>query len=305
MRPASRQAGLDSATAAEDGLEHVRALLGLADPTDPAQARAIGDIIENAARARQPLPTVKEVRARLRTRTPTDEPPTMAEYLPAWLDGRLRLSTGTRRSYDGHIKHWLVPQLGPIRIDRLTRAHLKGLLAAIEERNELVRHARASGNKELLAAVKGHKTVGPATVERIRATLRKALNDAIRDDLLTANPATHPELPDVDRPKPILWTPTRVAHWKATGQIPGPVMVWTPPLIGQFSTPPPMTASTPCSTSTSYAASAAAKGSGCTGPKPTSTPTSQPSPCCGRSSNTAGRPRSPGPRRRTPSAPSH
>ncbi|MEU2864069.1 hypothetical protein ACIQWL_48725 [Streptomyces mirabilis] len=36
------------------------------------------------------------------------------------------------------------------------------------------------------------------------------------------------ELAAVTRPKPLVWTPERVAHWKKTGEKPGPVMVWTP-----------------------------------------------------------------------------
>ncbi|MCX4617006.1 MULTISPECIES: hypothetical protein [Streptomyces] len=42
------------------------------------------------------------------------------------------------------------------------------------------------------------------------------------------------ELPAVTRPKPLVWTPERVAHWKKTGEKPGPVMVWTPEQTGQF-----------------------------------------------------------------------
>ncbi|WP_328508571.1 hypothetical protein OG981_03085 [Streptomyces mirabilis] len=42
------------------------------------------------------------------------------------------------------------------------------------------------------------------------------------------------ELPAVTRPKPLVRTPERVAHWKKTGEKPGPVMVWTPEQTGQF-----------------------------------------------------------------------
>ncbi|MFE2034238.1 tyrosine-type recombinase/integrase [Streptomyces scopuliridis] len=42
------------------------------------------------------------------------------------------------------------------------------------------------------------------------------------------------ELPAVTRPKPLVWTPERVKHWKRTGEKPGPVMVWTPQLTGEF-----------------------------------------------------------------------
>ncbi len=79
------------------------------------------------------------------------------------------------------------------------------------------------------------RLVGPATLHRIRATLRKkALNDAIRQQLIGANPAVHVELPSGRRPKPIVWTDEHVARWAQTGQIPSAVMVWTPEQTGRF-----------------------------------------------------------------------
>jgi len=82
--------------------------------------------------------------------------------------------------------------------------------------------------------VRGLRPVAPATLHRIRATLRKALNDAIRHGLITTNPATHLELPAGRRPRPVVWTPQRVTRWQATGTLPSPVMVWTPQHTGAF-----------------------------------------------------------------------
>jgi hypothetical protein len=61
-----------------------------------------------------------------------------------------------------------------------------------------------------------------------------ALNDAIRQELLSVNVAKWVEMPPAVRPRAQAWTPERVAHWKATGQVPSPVMVWTPEQTGQF-----------------------------------------------------------------------
>ncbi|QUQ68247.1 integrase family protein [Kutzneria sp. CA-103260] len=71
-------------------------------------------------------------------------------------------------------------------------------------------------------------------MHRIRATLRKALNDAIPQGLITVNPACHVELPPARRPKPLVWTRARVQWWRETGQIPSSVMVWTPEQAGRF-----------------------------------------------------------------------
>src|SRR2546430_7451547 len=69
----------------------------------------------------------------------------------------------------------------------------------------------------------------------VRATLRKALNDAIRSHrLIEFNPAAHVELPSGKRPKAKVWTAAAVAAWQATGARPSPVMVWTPAQAGAF-----------------------------------------------------------------------
>ncbi len=229
-----RRTGYPNSTAAQAALDHVRALLALADPTDPDQQTLIGDIIEEATRIRQPPPSVQELRARLHTGNPAAAPPTLADYLPGWLASRRALAEGTRRFYEANIRLYLIPHLGPVRIDRLRLAHLTDMIDAIEARNTLVRAARASNDQDKKAAVRGLRVIGAATLQRIRATLRKALNDAIRQNLTTANPATHLELPSGRRPRPQLWTAERVVRWQATGHVPSAVMVWTPQQTGRF-----------------------------------------------------------------------
>ncbi len=229
-----RRVGFDSAAAAQAALDHVQALLTLADPFDPDQAILIGDVIHDATSNRSPLPSVAEMGTRLRTGNPATAPPTIADYLPGWLAGRRNLAEGTRRAYDAHIRLHLIPNLGPVRLDRLRLAHLNDMIDAIADRNQLIRASRTSSDPAQRAAVRGMRPVGPTTLHRIRATLRKALNDAIRHGLIAANPATHLELPAGRRPRPVVWTPERVTRWQATGAVPSPVMVWTPEHTGAF-----------------------------------------------------------------------
>jgi integrase len=66
----------------------------------------------------------------------------------------------------------------------------------------------------------------PSTLHRIRATLRSALNAAIREGLLRDNPARHIELPSPRRPHAQVWTKPRVDAWRTTGQRHA-VAVWT------------------------------------------------------------------------------
>jgi len=67
------------------------------------------------------------------------------------------------------------------------------------------------------------------------AVLHAALNGAIRRGLITSNPAHWVELPAGRRPKAVVWTEPRVAHWRATGIRP-PVAVWTPTHTAAFLT---------------------------------------------------------------------
>jgi hypothetical protein len=49
--------------------------------------------------------------------------------------------------------------------------------------------------------------VTPATLHRIHATLRAALNTAVRAGIITTNPGRYPEPPTAARPHPQVWTP--------------------------------------------------------------------------------------------------
>jgi len=57
-----------------------------------------------------------------------------------------------------------------------------------------------------------------STLHSIRCTLRAALNAAIREGLLTDNPARWVELPTHRRPHAVVWTHARVAAWQAAGR---------------------------------------------------------------------------------------
>ena len=78
----------------------------------------------------------------------------------------------TRRSYQHHLDTYLLPCIGNIPLAMLTAADLRVMFTAI------VRRRRAAGGP-----------LSPATLARIRATLRAALNAAIREGLISVNPA--------------------------------------------------------------------------------------------------------------------
>ncbi|MEV5828005.1 hypothetical protein AB0L25_20825 [Spirillospora sp. NPDC052242] len=71
------------------------------------------------------------------------------------------------------------------------------------------------------------RVIRQATLNRIRATLRSALNAALRDGLITENPAALLVLPTARRPRAVVWTAARVEHCERTRECPA-VAVWPP-----------------------------------------------------------------------------
>jgi integrase len=141
---------------------------------------------------------------------------TVARWLRYWLTTRTSIRPSTLRSYTEHVERHLIPQLGAIRLGELTGRHITAMFAALAATD--TRYGRPPT---------------PATLHRIRATLRSALNAAIRDGLLRDNPARFIELPTPRRPQPQVWTRHRVQAWQHDGQRPS-VAVWTAQQLATF-----------------------------------------------------------------------
>lgn len=109
----------------------------------------------------------------------------MTAYLRGWLvDKQVSLRATTRKEYRRHVEVYLVPHLGTTRLRDL-RPH---------QVSEVLRTLIASG-------------LGVTTVRRVHATLRSALSDAVRAELILSNPATHATAPRHQRPKISPWEP--------------------------------------------------------------------------------------------------
>ncbi len=107
--------------------------------------------------------------------------------------------------------------------------------AAVDELKSLKGRQRRRAARAAIAEMPPfRRPVRPTSRRHIRATLRAALNDAIRKGLITFNSAAHVEIDSVRRPKGLVWTEDRIAQWQATGRKPSPVMVWTPAQTGAF-----------------------------------------------------------------------
>ena len=132
-----------------------------------------------------------------------------AQWLQLWLDTRLGPGKSTMRSYRQHVRNYLIPHLGATLLRELTNARVQAMFTSI------IRTHGAAGTP---------LTAG--TLQRIHATLRAALNAAVRSGLLDRNPARYVELPPHRRPHAVVWTPPRIAQWRTIGERPA-VAVWT------------------------------------------------------------------------------
>ena len=141
---------------------------------------------------------------------------TVQRWLAHWLNTNPRIRPATRASYEAHVRVHLSPILGRSRLDELTPPMVQAAFTRIA--------ATKTRTGQLLS---------PATVRRVHATLRAALNAALRDGLIATNPAWHTRLPLAQPVRPEVWTPGRVAIWQATGEHPT-VAVWTPDQLAAF-----------------------------------------------------------------------
>ena len=105
-----------------------------------------------------------------------DENQTVGEYITQWLSDSAKhtVKATTYRTYESQIRNHIVPALGKLKLSRLTPAHLQALYAA-----------KLRGGKK------------PAGVRQMHAILHKALEQAVRFNLIPTNPASKVDPPKV------------------------------------------------------------------------------------------------------------
>jgi integrase len=152
---------------------------------------------------------------------------TTGEWLEHWLAQKSapggisaagkKIASTTTRNYRSHLDLYLLPALGHIPLVELRARDI----------SEMFDQIAAAGNRS-------RRPLGASSTRRLFATLRAALNVAVKRQQLDRNPAAHLELPAAPRPKALVWTADREARWRRTGKRPSPVMVWTPEQTGHF-----------------------------------------------------------------------
>lgn len=119
---------------------------------------------------------------------------TVGDYLATWITGKQALKRSTQSHYRDAIRLYLRPNLGEIPLIDLRAHHLDQMYATLTH------------------GVRG-KPLSPASIRRIHACLRSALNTAVKRRLLTHNPALHVELPPERPRRPEPWTSQDCRHF--------------------------------------------------------------------------------------------
>ncbi|AGL13729.1 N-terminal phage integrase SAM-like domain-containing protein [Actinoplanes sp. N902-109] len=215
-----RRGGFNLRDQAVKERDDAKELLALAAASHEAAAQIATALL--AVKTGHPLPDRAVLARRIGAGLPPIAGTPLGDYLWQWHRSR-KIQATTLSGYAGHIRNYLQPYLGHIPVDELRVAHIQTMFDAIIDRNTTLEVARQSNDKDLAAAHHGARIVSAATLQRIRATLRKALNDAIRTHrLIEFNPAAHVELPSGKRPKAKIWTAAAVTRWQpsTTGRSP-------------------------------------------------------------------------------------
>jgi len=238
--------GLGSRVQAETLLAEVRDLLRIAERFGEGERGVSHLRVEIAHRIRKDLagsgrlPEAEEIRRAVRAGQSLAGALTVGQWLTQWLVAKNGLSPSTRRIYESHLRNYLIPHLGHLRLDRLRAADVAAMFTAIAADAQAAQAANAA-RREAEAAAKAawhrrdmvtwrqfhdrllsmplyRRPCGASTRLRIRATLRSALTAAQREQLATVNVARLVDCGPVRTAKPRVWTPERVRRWRATGR---------------------------------------------------------------------------------------
>ncbi len=175
--------GYPSKTAAGTDAEHAGKLLDLAGADEVTRAK-IGDMIAAAERG-APLPTLEDVRRRLGLGLDPGTPgTTVGEWLDTWLAAKRRTKrASTVRGYECHIRVHIKPVIGELPLERVNSSHVEAVLAAVPGK--------------------------AGTRHRVLATLRAALNAAVKQRQITYSPCAGIELEPENPPEAQRWTPAQ------------------------------------------------------------------------------------------------
>lgn len=168
---------------------------------------------------------------------PRDHKLTVAEWLRDWLQKQedlLGLGEGTLIDYKRHVHKYWIPSVGRLKLGDLRPHHVTDTLATIKRDrdnartqaqtiNEAAKAEAAEADQERIAKglkrpikpklVPVPRPFGNGTAQRVLATLRAALNAAVRAEEIARNVASQAEKPRYRRKKVRPWQPEQLGAW--------------------------------------------------------------------------------------------
>lgn len=167
---------------------------------------------------------------------PTDGKQTVEDWLTAWLDGKVgagAIRETTEVAYRTHVDKYLIPHLGNIRLVDLRPQHVTKMLIDIriehDERIAAAKEANAKFQTEADAINAERTTIGkrpikpkrvpvprpfgPATAQRVRATLRSSLAAAVKQGDVPRNVAALADVAKGTRPRVKVWEPGQLGEF--------------------------------------------------------------------------------------------
>jgi integrase len=178
-------------TQAKAALEQISDLVKLG--RDAATIARIGDLIVAAKSG--PLPEVADVRRRLGLAGDLTGAQSTRELFEEWFAAKRRWRESTRKSHREHLDQHILPVIGDIAAERLNNAHVWSVFERIEARNA----ALAAGTLKAAPGQRKPQVLSLQTQHHIYATIRAALNWAVRNRKLAFNPAAGVELETVPK----------------------------------------------------------------------------------------------------------
>lgn len=124
---------------------------------------------------------------------------TTAEYLHFWLENYAKptCSTSTYETYRRNIENHIIPQIGAVKLTKLASMHVLALMAKLDDTQVHNQPRKVSvAKRKRPPKPPSSKKLSPGTRVVILATLRNALSQAVRLNLLKVDPSAA-----VDRPK--------------------------------------------------------------------------------------------------------
>src|SRR5829696_8624510 len=121
--------------------------------------------------------------------------PTIGQFLHRWLEDTVapNLAPLTYATYESHVKNYLTPGVGALRLDRLRVADMQAWLNRLS-----VQCQCCAQGKDARRALRGtarccalgrccNQVVAPRTIKDVRTVLRTALHTAIHQELIDRN----------------------------------------------------------------------------------------------------------------------